>query len=169
MRKKKVAHRSESNLSSLGRPVQASACDRHLNSFPIVPADPSLYTTVESDLLTRLGSATTGLSSEQASEVLKKAGPNTVAAGGRKSMVMDLLHRCKNPLVVQLLVMCGLFYWAADDVASASIVGAMVFLSVFLSYFQESRSSRAVEKLQKGYHDMRAELGKVIVGQEAVI
>ena len=27
----------------------------------------------------------------------------------------------------------------------------------------------AVEKLQKSYHDMRAELGKVIVGQEAVI
>ncbi len=26
----------------------------------------------------------------------------------------------------------------------------------------------AVEKLQKGYHDMKAELGKVIVGQEAV-
>src|SRR4051812_41504047 len=27
----------------------------------------------------------------------------------------------------------------------------------------------AVEKLQKAYHDMRAELGKVIVGQEQVI
>src|SRR5207248_11136833 len=27
----------------------------------------------------------------------------------------------------------------------------------------------AVEKLQKGYHDLKAELGKVIVGQEAVI
>src|ERR1044072_3697624 len=27
----------------------------------------------------------------------------------------------------------------------------------------------AVEKLQKGYHDLRAELGKVIVGQEAVV
>src|SRR5437763_14154900 len=27
----------------------------------------------------------------------------------------------------------------------------------------------AVEKLQKGYHAMKAELGKVIVGQEAVI
>ena len=27
----------------------------------------------------------------------------------------------------------------------------------------------AVEKLQKGYHDLRSELGKVIVGQEAVI
>jgi MoxR-like ATPase len=28
---------------------------------------------------------------------------------------------------------------------------------------------QAVEKLQKGYHDLRAELGKVIVGQDAVI
>ena len=27
----------------------------------------------------------------------------------------------------------------------------------------------AVEKLQKGYHSLKAELGKVIVGQEAVI
>ena len=27
----------------------------------------------------------------------------------------------------------------------------------------------AVEKLQKAYHDMKSELGKVIVGQEAVI
>ena len=27
----------------------------------------------------------------------------------------------------------------------------------------------AVEKLQRSYHDMKAELGKVIVGQEAVI
>lgn len=62
---------------------------------------------------------------------------------------MDLLHRCKNPLVVQLLVMAALFYWAADDPQSATIVGMMVFLSVFLSYFQETRSSLAVEKLQK--------------------
>src|SRR4051812_47631185 len=32
-----------------------------------------------------------------------------------------------------------------------------------------SEELAAVEKLQKGYHNMRAELGKVIVGQEAVI
>ena len=114
-----------------------------------MPIDPSLYTTLELDLLNRMGSSSNGLTAEQAEKLLKEVGPNTVAAGGRKSLVMDLLHRCKNPLVIQLLVMCALFYWAADDPASASIVGAMVFLSVFLSYFQESRSSRAVEKLQK--------------------
>jgi MoxR-like ATPase len=32
-----------------------------------------------------------------------------------------------------------------------------------------SEELAAVEKLQKGYHDLRSELGKIIVGQEAVI
>ena len=113
-----------------------------------MPTDPSLYTAPEKDLLARLGSSTNGLTSEQAEKALKEHGPNTVAAGGRRSMFMDILHRCKNPLVIQLLVMCALFYWT-DDPGDASIVGAMVVLSVILSYVQETRSSRAVEKLQK--------------------
>src|SRR5580698_9584895 len=32
-----------------------------------------------------------------------------------------------------------------------------------------AEETAAIEKLQKGYHDMKAELGKVIVGQDAVI
>ena len=61
---------------------------------------------------------------------------------------MDLLHRCRNPLVIQLLIIAGVCY-ITNDLPSTIIVGGMVFLSVFLSYFQEARSSRAVEKLQK--------------------
>jgi Mg2+-importing ATPase len=113
-----------------------------------VPTDPSLYTASEADLLGRLGSTANGLSAEKAERILKEVGPNTIAATGRKSLVMDILHRCKNPLVIQLLVMCALFYWT-DDPGDAAIVGAMVVLSVILSYVQETRSSRAVEKLQK--------------------
>ena len=67
-------------------------------------------------------------------------------------MVLDLLHRCRNPLVIQLLIIAAVCYATADNASdriSAYIVGGMVFLSVFLSYFQETRSSRAVEKLQK--------------------
>jgi hypothetical protein len=46
----------------------------------------------------------------------------------------------------------------SSDAASAALeehglntvaVGGMIFLSVCLSYFQESRSTKAVEKLQK--------------------
>ena len=75
-------------------------------------------------------------------------GSNTVATGGRRSVLFDLLHRCRNPLVIQLLIIATVSY-LMGDLRSTVVVGGMVFLSVFLSYFQEARSSRAVEKLQK--------------------
>ncbi len=111
-------------------------------------ANVSLYTLPEAEILEKLGTVSGGLTSEQAAGRLSEFGPNSVATGGRRSIIVDLLHRCKNPLVIQLLVIAIVFY-LTDDPFSASIVGGMVFLSVFLSYFQESRSSRAVEKLQK--------------------
>jgi Mg2+-importing ATPase len=106
------------------------------------------YTVYELELLNQLGTSASGLTAEQAAKILDEVGPNMVATGGRRSIVADLLHRCRNPLVIQLLVMCVVFYLTGDT-PSTLIVGAMVLLSVFLSYFQESRSSRAVEKLQK--------------------
>ena len=111
-------------------------------------ADTSQYTLAEAEILAKLGTASGGLTQEQAAAKLSEVGANSVASGGRRSIIFDLLHRCKNPLVIQLLVIAIVFY-LTDDPFSASIVGGMVFLSVFLSYIQESRSSRAVEKLQK--------------------
>ncbi len=99
-------------------------------------------------MLTRLGSSGNGLSAAQATQVLAERGPNTVAVGRRHSFLLDLLDRCRNPLVVQLLIIAGVSYLMAD-LRSAVVVGVMLFLSVFLSYLQETRSSRAVEKLQK--------------------
>jgi Mg2+-importing ATPase len=99
-------------------------------------------------LFKRLGTTATGHSAESADNALREAGPNTIAAAGRQSFVRDLLHRCRNPLVIQLLVIAAVCY-LTGDIPSTVIVGGMVFLSVFLSYIQEARSSRAVEKLQK--------------------
>jgi Mg2+-importing ATPase len=100
------------------------------------------------ELLDRLHSSSVGLSAEQAVRSLDEAGPNAVASSGRVSVVRDLLERCRNPLVIQLLIIAGVCY-LMHDLRSTIVVGVMVFLSVFLSYFQEARSSRAVEKLQK--------------------
>jgi len=99
-------------------------------------------------LLARLGSSPGGHSTDSAAEALRQAGPNTVTAGGRHSFVRDLLERCRNPLVIQLLVIATVCY-LTGDIPSTVIVGGMVFLSVVLSYIQEARSTRAVEKLQK--------------------
>jgi Mg2+-importing ATPase len=59
---------------------------------------------------------------------------------------MELLQRCRNPLVIQLLVICVVSL-LMGDVRAATVVGAMVLLSVGLAYVQEHRSSKAVEKL----------------------
>jgi Mg2+-importing ATPase len=112
------------------------------------PVDASLYTVAEAELFAKLGAAALGLSSEVAAGRLGEFGPNMIASGGRTSVLTDLLHRCRNPLVIQLLIIATVCYLTGDAV-SAGVVGGMVFLSVFLSYFQETRSSRAVEKLQK--------------------
>ena len=113
-----------------------------------VQFDPTSFTLTESAVLDRLGSTPNGHTSESATQALHVAGPNTVTAVGRHSFVRDLLDRCRNPLVVQLLIIATVAY-VMDDIRSTIVVGGMVFLSVMLSYVQETRSSRAVEKLQK--------------------
>ena len=114
----------------------------------ILPSDTTQYTIPDAELLNRLGSSSNGLSSERAAKLLDEIGPNIVASGKRSSALRDLLERCRNPLVIQLLVIAMVCYLTGDT-PSTVIVGSMVFLSVFLSYFQEARSSRAIEKLQK--------------------
>jgi len=113
-----------------------------------MPSNPNLYSMAEVDLLKQLGSSANGLSSEAAAQILAEAGPNTVAAGQRQSFVLDLLHRCRNPLVIQLFIIAAVSY-LMGDLRSTLVVGGMVVLSVFLSFIQEARSTRAVEKLQK--------------------
>ncbi len=110
--------------------------------------DPAPYTRPEAELFGQLGTTAGGHNADSAARALRAAGPNTVAAGARHSVIRDLLERCRNPLVIQLLVIAVVAY-LMDDLRSTIVVGGMVFLSVFLSYFQEARSSRAVEKLQK--------------------
>ena len=113
-----------------------------------MPTDNTRYTQPEADLLQQLGTSPNGLTTEQAVELFKKHGANTVAAGGKNTVLKDLLHRCRNPLVIQLIVIASVSYFMGD-LRSTIVVGGMVFLSVFLSYIQEARSTRAVEKLQK--------------------
>jgi Mg2+-importing ATPase len=118
------------------------------HSNPFLLPETSQYTVPDVELLDRLHSSSSGLSSEQAARSLDEAGPNTVASGGRVSVLRDLLERCRNPLVIQLLIIAIVCY-LTGDLRSTVVVGSMVLLSVFLSYIQETRSSRAVEKLQK--------------------
>ncbi len=93
-----------------------------------------------------------GLTAAEAAARLEEFGPNSVSAP-RPSALVELLRKFKEPLVIQLMVICVLtFLFEGDDptkrILSTSLVGGMVFFSVFLSYFQESRSAQTIAKLQ---------------------
>jgi len=89
-----------------------------------------------------------GLDSEQVERRLDEHGPNELSHTRRVGFFADIFHRCKSPLVIQLLVI-AIVSGAIGEMRSAFIVGAMVLLSVGLSYVLDSRSNRAVESLGK--------------------
>mgnify|MGYP001587708216 CR=1 FL=1 len=97
-------------------------------------------------VLARAGTSERGLSSEEAAARLLKSGPNAIGPARAQGALSNLFDRIKNPLAVQLIVIAVVAY-ALGDVRSSAVVGVMLVLSVALGYFQEARSSRAVEKL----------------------
>ena len=105
-----------------------------------------LCTLPAEEALQRLGTTEIGLSDEQVETAREEYGSNILSHKKEAGIVMELLGRCRNPLVIQLLVICAVSL-LMGDVRAATVVGAMVVLSVGLAYVQEHRSSKAVEKL----------------------
>jgi Mg2+-importing ATPase len=106
-----------------------------------------LCTLPATEALQRLGVTEKGLSDEQVETAREEYGSNILSHRKEAGIVKELLQRCRNPLVIQLLVICGVSL-LMGDVRAATVVGAMVVLSVVLAYVQEHRSSKAVEKLK---------------------
>ena len=98
------------------------------------------------EALEALDTTASGLSTEKAERRLDEYGPNEMAHVRRRGFWGDILHRCKSPLVIQLLVIAAVSA-LIGEVKSTIIVTVMVFLSVGLSYILDSRSNRAVEAL----------------------
>ena len=95
-----------------------------------------------------LGTTPGGLNSEEAERRLDEYGPNELSHTRHVGFFADILHRCKSPLVIQLLVI-AVVSGVIGEIRSSFIVGAMVLLSVGLSYVLDNRSNRAVESLGK--------------------
>ncbi|MBX9742040.1 MAG: magnesium-translocating P-type ATPase [Chthoniobacterales bacterium] len=99
------------------------------------------------EAFTVLHSSEEGLMVEQAQETLATFGPNDLGKKSHQGFLKEIFIRCKNPLVIQLVIICTVLVFTGD-IPSATIVGFMILLSIGFSYFQEHRSSQAVEKLR---------------------
>ncbi len=102
----------------------------------------------QKEAIEALASTPGGLSSEEAERRLDEYGANELAHAKRVGFWGDILRRCKSPLVIQLLVI-AVVSGVIGEAKSAVIVGAMIVLSVGLSYILDRRSSLAVEALGK--------------------
>ncbi|NMC74605.1 MAG: HAD-IC family P-type ATPase, partial [Geobacteraceae bacterium] len=98
------------------------------------------------EALAELGAAYHGLSGEEAENRLDEYGPNEMPHAQRLGLWGDMLERCKSPLVIQLLLI-AIVSGAIGELKSTVIVGAMILLSVGLSYILDRRSNQAVEAL----------------------
>ncbi|MEJ5359761.1 MAG: magnesium-translocating P-type ATPase [Desulfobacterales bacterium] len=89
-----------------------------------------------------------GLTHKEADRRLDKFGPNELTHLKRLGFWADMFHRFRSPLVIQLLVIASVSA-VIGELKSTVIVGAMVLLSVGLSYILDRRSGQAVENLGK--------------------
>ena len=122
-----------------GVPQSHSEHERRLVSLCSMPA---------AETLAALRSSPRGLTSEEAARRLTEFGPNELARSKHLGFWADILQRCRSPLVVQLLII-ALVSGVIGQLESTAIVGAMILLSVGLSYVLDRRSGRAVESLGK--------------------
>jgi Mg2+-importing ATPase len=100
-------------------------------------------------LLAALDTSAAGLNEEQIAQRLDRDGVNEVSHEKPPHWGLQLLHAFKNPFIVVLLVLAGV-QLATDhtNLTGPTIISAMVCISVFLSFTQEYRSSKAAEKLK---------------------
>ncbi|HSX40705.1 MAG TPA: magnesium-translocating P-type ATPase [Candidatus Saccharimonadales bacterium] len=89
-----------------------------------------------------------GLTKIEALARLRKYGPNIIVDKKRYSALKAFFAKFTNPLVLILLVASFLSIFTRD-IAEFVIIFAIVLFSVCVDFFQEYRSEKAVESLQK--------------------
>ena len=100
-------------------------------------------------LLAHLDTSLAGLNEEQITDRLDRDGVNEVSHEKPPHWTFQLLRAFKNPFIIVLLILAVVqVFITPDDLSGPIIIAVMVAISVFLSFSQEYRSSRAAEKLK---------------------
>jgi Mg2+-importing ATPase len=100
------------------------------------------------NLLRNLHSSENGLSTSDATDILKRIGSNRIDTAKRKSLLLAFIERFRNPLVLILLFAATVSAFTGD-IPSFVIVAVIVLMSVILDVTQEYQAQRAAEALRK--------------------
>ncbi len=100
----------------------------------------------ENESLEYFGTNIAGLSEKEAQNRLKKYGFNELARKKKRKLILEFLSKFLNPLVI-ILVVIAVFSFYFGEPISAILVGSMAVIGVLVSFFQEHKASKEVEKL----------------------
>jgi Mg2+-importing ATPase len=117
------------------------------SSQTIPTVDESLSLPID-ELLSRLGTSLSGLSSEEAERRLTVYGYNELAKRKKRAAVVEFLLHFRSPLVIILLI-AGLISGFLGEMPNVAIIFSIVFLSVVLDFYQESKAEKAAEMLRE--------------------
>src|SRR5450830_1550123 len=98
-------------------------------------------------LLKQLDSGANGLSEIQADAAREHFGLNEVEQEKPQSWWLHLWHCYKTPFDL-LLTLLAVISYVTEDIKATIVIGSMVVLSVFIRFWQESKSNRAADKLK---------------------
>jgi Mg2+-importing ATPase len=113
---------------------------------PFRHGGPAAWAEPQADLLARLQSTPDGLSTTEAQERLQQHGRNRLRRPVARSPLRVLAAQFRSPLVL-ILVFAAVVSLATGDLLDASIVLVIIAASALLSFAQEYRAGRAVERL----------------------
>lgn len=100
----------------------------------------------ENEVYNRLKTSREGLSDAEARRRLFRYGKNEAVKREKRKLLHEIYVEFANPLIILLLVL-GTFSLFFSDKFSAIIIYVMAAMSGLLSFFQEHRAEKAVEKL----------------------
>ncbi len=100
------------------------------------------------ELLVRLKASTQGLSTEQAVERIDVYGKNELAREHKHNAIKEFLLHFKSPLVIILLI-AGIITGVFGEYANTVIILTIIFVSVILDYYQESKAEKAAQLLKQ--------------------
>lgn len=113
-----------------------------------IPNTAEILTLSSDELLARLKTSLSGLSSEEVERRLKVFGYNELARKKKRAAILDFLYHFKNPLVIILLI-AGLISGFYGELPNAFIIFSIVLFSTILDFYQERKAENAAEMLKK--------------------
>ncbi|MEM3003960.1 MAG: magnesium-translocating P-type ATPase [Candidatus Bathyarchaeia archaeon] len=100
------------------------------------------------ELLRHLDTSPMGLSSKEARKRLETYGYNELTKRKKRATIIVFLLHFSSPLVI-ILLMAGLISVFFGETINAAIIFSIVFISVMLLFFQESKAEKAAEILRE--------------------